>query len=59
MPDQKVKQIAELIIEDFFTKLQKSESFSEDSLDKLKSIAEKGKLNSAKLVSDAITTPEE
>jgi hypothetical protein len=59
MPDQKVKPIGELIIEDLFSRLQKSESFSEDIIGKLKSAAEKGKLSSAKIVSEAIIPPED
>lgn len=59
MPDQKVKPISELIIEDLFARLQKSEVYNEDLIAQLKSVAEKGKLSSAKLVSEAIIPPEE
>jgi hypothetical protein len=59
LPDQKVKPISELIIEDLFARLQKSEVYNEEVITKLKGIAEKGKLNSAKLVAEAIIPPED
>ncbi len=58
MPDQEVKPIAEQIVEDLFNRLEKSESYDEATLAKLKEVASSGKLTSYKAIISAINTPE-
>ena len=58
MPDQEVKPIAEQIVDDLFNRLEKSESYDEATLAKLKEVASSGKLTSYKAIIGAINTPE-
>ena len=59
MPDEKVKSIEEQIIEELFSKLQKSKVYDELVITKLKQVASNGKLTSSKAVIEAISIPEE
>ncbi|MFC1912691.1 hypothetical protein ACFLX7_00620 [Chloroflexota bacterium] len=59
MADQEVKSIAEQIVDDLFSRLEKSEVYNELVMKRLKEASSSGKLASSKVIIDAVSSTEE